>query len=263
MRGFERQTAPSAARAMPFAFLRPTLPLIAAALAACAGGPPVPDWQVKSVAHASRYTQAYLLGNERVARREFEQARQQAASTGQPEQVARVELTRCALQAASLDFAPCTGFEALREDAPPAEAAYADWLAGQASAAQAALLPAAYRAIAAANAAAPAAADAAAALKAIEDPASRLIAAGVLMRSQHASPAVAALAVETASAQGWRRPLLAWLGVQQRLAQQSGQAEEAARLRRRMDLAAPLPAAAPKGQGAPDAPGAASAVKPL
>ena len=263
MRGFERQTAPSAARAMPFAFLRPALPLIAAALAACAGGPPVPDWQVKSVAHASRYTQAYLLGNERVARREFEQARQQAASTGQPEQVARVELTRCALQTASLDFAPCTGFEALREDAPPAEAAYADWLAGQASAAQAALLPAAYRAIAAANAAAPAAADAAAALKAIEDPASRLIAAGVLMRSQHASPAVAALAVETASAQGWRRPLLAWLGVQQRLAQQSGQSEEAARLRRRMDLAAPLPAATPKGQDAPDAPGAASAAKPL
>ena len=68
---------------------------------------------------------------------------------------------------------------------------------------------------------------------------------------------------ETASAQGWRRPLLAWLGVQQRLAQQNGQAEEAARLRRRMDLAAPLPAAAPKGQGAPDAPGAASAAKPL
>lgn len=249
---------------MPFVSFRPALPLIAAAaLAACAGGPPVPDWQVKSVAHASRYTQAYLLGNERVARREFEQARQQAASTGQPEQVARVELTRCALQAASLDFAPCTGFEALREDAPPAEAAYADWLAGQASAAQAALLPAAYRAIAAANAAAPAAADATAALKAIEDPASRLIAAGVLMRSQRASPAVAALAVETASAQGWRRPLLAWLGVQQRLAQQNGQAEEAARLRRRMDLAAPLPAAAPKGQDAPDAPGAASAAKPL
>ena len=245
---------------MPFAFLRPALPLIAAALAACAGGPPVPDWQVKSVAHASRYTQAYLLGNERVARREFEQARQQAASTGQPEQVARVELTRCALQTASLDFAPCPGFEARREAAPPAEAAYADWLAGQASAAQAALLPAAYRAIAAANAAAPAAADAAAALKAIEDPASRLIAAGVLMRSQRASPAVAALAVETASAQGWRRPLLAWLSVQQRLAQQNGQAEEAARLRRRMDLAAPLPAAAPKGQ---DAPGAASAAKPL
>ena len=232
---------------MPFAFLRPALPLIAAALAACAGGPPVPDWQVKSVAHASRYTQAYLLGNERVARREFEQARQQAASTGQPEQVARVELTRCALQTASLDFAPCTGFEALREDAPPAEAAYADWLAGQASAAQAALLPAAYRAIAAANAAAPAAADAAAAL----------------MRSQRASPAVAALAVETASAQGWRRPLLAWLSVQQRLAQQNGQAEEAARLRRRMDLAAPLPTAAPKDQDAPDAPGAASAAKPL
>jgi len=74
---------------------------------------------------------------------------------------------------------------------------------------------------------------------AIDDPLARLIAAGVLLRQGRASPAVVAQAVDTASQQGWRRPLLAWLGVQQRLAQQAGRPEDAARLRRRMDLVAP------------------------
>jgi hypothetical protein len=75
-------------------------------------------------------------------------------------------------------------------------------------------------------------------VRAIEDPLSRLIAAGVLFRSGQASPQVLVLATETASAQGWRRPLLAWLGVQAARAEQAGAAEEAQRIRRRMALAA-------------------------
>jgi len=74
---------------------------------------------------------------------------------------------------------------------------------------------------------------------AIDEPLARLIAAGVLLRQGRASPALVARAVDTASEQGWRRPLLAWLGVQARLAEQAGQTEEAARIRRRMDLVGP------------------------
>jgi hypothetical protein len=58
----------------------------------------------------------------------------------------------------------------------------------------------------------------------------------VLFRAGRASPAVVRQAVDTASAQGWRRPLLAWLGVQAQLAEKGGDAEEAARLRRRIAL---------------------------
>jgi hypothetical protein len=43
-------------------------------------------------------------------------------------------------------------------------------------------------------------------------------------------------AIGTASSQGWRRPLLAWLGVQAQRAEQAGDAEEAARLRRRIAI---------------------------
>jgi hypothetical protein len=135
---------------------------------------------------------------------------------------------RCAGRVASLVFESCAGFEALRLDAPAAERAYADYLAGRLSPQDAARLPAAHRAVAASNADA--------ALSSIADPLSRLVAAGVLLQTGRASPAVQAIAVDTASAQGWRRPLLAWLHVQAERAQQGGNAEEAARLRRRMTL---------------------------
>lgn len=201
----------------------------AGALSACASGPKVPDWRISAVGHVQRFTEAWLSGDTRVAGREFDLARADTARTGRPELVARVELTRCAARVASLDFAPCTGFEPLRADAGEAERAYADYLAGQAVASQAALLPPLHQAVAAGSQA----------VAAIDEPLARLIAAGVLLRQGRASPALVAQAVGTASEQGWRRPLLAWLGVQARLAEQAGQTEEAARIHRRMDLVGP------------------------
>jgi hypothetical protein len=58
-----------------------------------------------------------------------------------------------------------------------------------------------------------------------------------VLRSGRADPGVLQLAVDTASAEGWRRPLLAWLGVQLKLAEQRGAGAEAESLRRRIALA--------------------------
>lgn len=201
-------------------------------MTACASGPEVPDWKINAIGHVERFTEAYLKGDERIEAREFALARAETARTGQPDQVARIELNRCAMRVASLVFEPCTGFEPLRTDAGAADRAYADYLDGRVlSAAEAALLPPHHRAVASGAAAA--------ALPPADDPLGRLVAAGVLLRRAQASPQVVAQAVDTASGQGWRRPLLAWLGVQARLAEQRGDAEEAARLRRRMDLVQP------------------------
>ena len=202
-------------------------------LAGCSSGPKVPDWKINAIGHVERFTEAYLKGDHRVEAREFELARAETARTGKPDQVARIELNRCATRVASLVFEPCAGFEPLRADAGDAERAYADYLDGRVlTAAQAALLPEHHRAVAAGAASA--------ALPPADDPLGRLIAAGVLLRRTQSSPAVVEQAVETASHQGWRRPLLAWLGVQARLAEQRGDAAEAARVRRRMDLVQPL-----------------------
>ena len=204
--------------------------VVMAALSACSSTPSPPDWQMNARGALDAFTNAYMTGNTRVEAAEFARARSALAATGQPELVARAELLRCAAQVASLVLQPCDGFEPLRQDAPAAERAYAAWLAGQAQPADAALLPAAQRAVLSGGAEA---------VKGIADPLSRLVAAGVLMRMGRATPEVLALAVDTASAQGWRRPLLAWLGVQARLAEQAGQTGEAARIRRRMDLVGP------------------------
>ena len=75
-----------------------------------------------------------------------------------------------------------------------------------------------------------------AALRATADPLSRLVGAALWLRAGRATPEVLAVAAETASAQGWRRPLLAWLRLQQQQAQQAGRADEAARLGRRIEL---------------------------
>ena len=72
------------------------------------------------------------------------------------------------------------------------------------------------------------------ALAAIADPWSRLVAAGVLLRTGRASPQTMELATETASTQGWRRPLLAWLLLQAQRAEQAGDTQAASKLRRRI-----------------------------
>lgn len=202
-------------------------------LAACASGPPVPDWQMNAKGSMDRAVAAYMAGDARVEMLEFGKARAEVASTGRIDLLARVELLRCAARVASLVVEPCAGFEKLREDAPAAERAYADYLAARAQPQDMALLSAPQRAVAAASTQPGAGA---VAVPAMPDPLSRLVAAGVLFQAGQAGPEVIALAVETASAQGWRRPLLAWLGVQALRAEQAGDAEAAARLRRRIAL---------------------------
>jgi hypothetical protein len=209
--------------------------LLLAGLAACASGPPPPDWQLNAKSALDRATTAYLLGDARIEADEFERARSQIARTGRADLLARAELMRCAARTASLVFEPCTGFEALRPDAAAPERAYAEHLAARGLPRDAiALLPPAQRSAATALAAGSEAP--LAGIQAIEDPLSRLIAIAVLFQAGQASPAMIGLAAETASAQGWRRPLLGWLKVQALRAEGAGDAGEAQRLQRRIEL---------------------------
>lgn len=212
--------------------------LLAAALAACASQPPPPDWQVNAQGALEHATRAYLEGNSKLESIEFDRARSEIARTGRPDLLARAELMRCAGHVASLVFEPCAGFEALRADAAAAERAYADYLAGRIGAHDAALLPAHHRALARPDATP--AADIAA-LQEMGEPLARLVGAAVLLQTGRASPAVIALAGDTASAQGWRRPLLAWLRVELARVEQAGASAEAARVRRRIALAQGAP----------------------
>lgn len=199
-------------------------------MTACASGPKPKDWQLEAKSATERSTAAYLEGNSRAEAVEFARVRAEISSTGRADLMARAELLRCAAHVASLVFETCQGFEKLRPDALPAERAYADYLQAKLLPQDAALLPEPQRA---------AFINGEAAIKSMTDPLSQLVAAGVAFQLGRASPALVQMAVDAASAQGWRRPLLAWLGVQLALAEKPGSGqtpEDAASLRRRIDL---------------------------
>ncbi len=204
---------------------------VALLLAACAGGPPVPDWQANAHAALSAYTAAYLTGRDRVARQELAIARREVARTADASQIARVELTACALHVASLQPSACPAFDALAADADPAARVYADYLAGRWEKLDARLLPPAHRDV-------PTSRDPEATLRAIEAPLARLVAAAVLLRAGRLSPSGIELAIDTASHQGWRRPLMAWLGFDRERCRTAGDTLCVAARERRITLIA-------------------------
>ena len=204
-----------------------------ASIAGCASHPPPPEWQLNAKTAGERALTAYLSGDARIEAQELQRARREIARTGRVDLLARIELAHCAAQVASLVFQPCAAFDAVRADAPAPERAYADYLAARVQAQHIGLLPEAQRGVAVGAAGDPANV---AALSAIADPLSRLVAAGVLFEANRADPQVIGIAIETASMQGWRRPLLAWLGVQLKRVELAGAGDEAQRLRRRIEL---------------------------
>jgi hypothetical protein len=200
-------------------------PALALALAACAGKPQPPAWEPEARGALDGFTVDWLRGDTAAADAEFARAHRETASTGRFDHVAQAELARCGVLAAALDF-DCPGFAALAADATPAQRAYAAYLDGRWQGLDTNLLPAQHRAVVASGS-----------LAGVADPLARLVAAGALFKAGRIGPADIGAAVETASGQGWRRPLLAWLGVQERRAQAAGDMAAAAQIRRRIGLA--------------------------
>ena len=180
--------------------------LAAFLVASCAGAPTPPDWQLSARGALAQYQRYYLSGETQLAEKEFASARVEIARTGRLDLLARAELFRCAVRIASLEFDECAGFEALRADAGAEEIAYAEYLAGRTTRA------------------------------ATEEPLSRLVASGLRLRNGTATPQDVGSAIDVASSQGWRRPLLAWLTVQAKRAEASGDQAALAHIRRRIEF---------------------------
>jgi len=188
------------------AAVRNLLLLAAIFISGCAGGPPPPAWQASAKYSLDAFQQAYLRGDTRVANLEFDRARAELAGTGNAALVARAELIRCAARSASLEFDDCPGFEKLRADAGAEEISFADYLAGRAD-----------RPVG-------------------EDVFSKLVSYGVRMKGNKITPTEISSAIDISSAQGWRRPLLAWLGVEEKRAEAAGNAAALEAIRRRIAL---------------------------
>jgi hypothetical protein len=188
----------------------------AACLVACAAQP-TPEWQVNAHGALQRATRAYLEGADRVADAEWRTAHNELTRTAQPSHVFHGALVRCAVEQSALQTHACTPAVADQQRAVATDAAYTRYLAAMATPADVPLLPIAHQAVASAllN-------GGSVDFSEIKDPLSRLVAVSVVLQKQGPHEALLQTAVDTASAQGWRKPLLVWLKLQAQHARQQG-----------------------------------------
>lgn len=206
--------------------------MLASLLGACGGGQTAPDWQFDAQTAAERYTRHYLAGDVKLAATSFAQARAAVAATGDVAAVAHIELVRCGLHTAALDFSLCSGYAKLAAiRTTPADSAYARFISGDWQGIETGLLPAQYAALVGAASQPQAAINRT--IAAIDDPVSRLIASGIMIKRGQFDAATLQAAVDTASMQGWRRPLLTYLGLQEK---QGGDAATLAAIAARIRL---------------------------
>jgi hypothetical protein len=207
---------------------------LAAMLAGCGGGEPGPAWRRDSATAAAQYYQAALSGQAVRADMARRRALSAAADAGRLGSLARLHLGRAAVQRALLLEPDFTAFDALAPRlGDPALGAYARLLRGRPGKDDPAHLPTSFRPLAHAlleGGDRPLAG----AVRAVEQPRRRLIAAAVAHRARPNERALATIAVRTASRQGWRAALLAWLPVQAELAAAAGDAKAAQRARERL-----------------------------
>ena len=212
-----------------------TLVLSTLLLAACTHQPPPPDWLLTARSAGEQHARFYLEGRDRLAQSQLQTARAAVSRTGNASAMARIELHACAARIASLQPPACPEFQPLADDAGQAENAYFRYLTGQLVEGDLALLPVAQQA----------AWRNPSSLSDITDPLSRLLAAAVLLHAGRLPPAASQIAIDTASQQGWRRPLAHWLQLEEERLNRAGDAAAAAAMaRQRARVLADLPESA-------------------
>ena len=214
----------------------PVLLMMVLLVSACGQSAVLPDWQENGYRHLENYKTYFLSGREDASEPHFLKAVREIAAGNDMNLLSLAYLTKFGLHTAALESFETTEFARLyRQDPLPANMAYCHFLKGNFSAVDPGLLPARYAdVLKAVSTKDPALA--VRAMTAIEDPLSRLIACGVWVRYLPYDEQILQIAVATASANGWKRPLWAYLDRLQNYYESNGDAVKAGRIRDRLLL---------------------------
>ena len=205
-------------------------------LAGC-GAKPAPVWIAAGHKQLETFKQDFLTGREpTITEFHFRKAVEEIKKGGDADLLGKAWLTRMALQVAvreELEVGEYLKTEAA--EAVPANRNFYRFLKGDAATVDVLLLPESYRPFWTAFRSGDAA-KAAVAITAIDDPLSRLIASGLAVRHGLETEVILRTAVETASQNGWKRALLAWLERLKSSHEAAGDAEKASAIRSRIDM---------------------------
>lgn len=192
-------------------------------LTACgSSGPPVPDWKSDSVDFIERYKKHALLGENTLAERYFQQALRATGGAGRVGETGRLWLVHCATRRATLLDDDCSEYVDLAKVETSAEdRAYYQFVMLNWRELDASKLPMQYAGLVKTDAV-----GTNALIAAIEDPLSRLLAASLVTLKGQADHDTLSLAMETASIQGWRQPLLTYLKLLEKRAIERGASDE-------------------------------------
>lgn len=219
-------------------FLRRWLPLATLAFffVACAGRV-IPDWTITGYNRLEDFKKAYLEGDLRIANLHFLKAVEEIKKSGDPDILAKAYLIRMGVESAALDEIKAEGF--LKADAVESNVenlSYYHLMTGRLEAVRVDALPPTYRELYRALGREGDRAGVGKAVGAIEDPISRLIACGIAVRAERADEEVLKIAVDTASQQGWKKALTAYMERLRDYYATRGMDERAVGIGKRLDL---------------------------
>lgn len=195
-----------------------------------------PTWKDEAARHLNAYKSHFLSGSNVTAELYFSKTQNDLSSGNDVSGLAMLYLTKYALHAASLESFETSVFAKLyRLEPNAAHMSYCHFLKGNFTAVDVRALPPRYAGVLKAALGK----DLSSVLReinAIDDPLSRLIACGVWVRYLPYDEAILQTSVATASANGWRRPLFAFLEKLQSYYLEHGDQNKAETIKLRLEI---------------------------
>jgi hypothetical protein len=179
-------------------------------IAGC-GSKPIPDWTNAAFNQLDDFRENYLAGKTQIAELHFNKAVDEIKKSGDLDILARAYLTKCAVQMAVLEKMDDRNY--LRIDAAqpvPQNRNFHKFLSGDTARVEEKLLPVQYQSFFMAYRSGRFA-DMSGAISKMEDPLSKLIAVGFLVKQDKCDEVCLKIAIDAAGRNGWKKALLVYL----------------------------------------------------
>ncbi len=202
----------------------------------CGGSKQIPDWINDSFNNLESFKENYVSGKDRIAEVQFKKAIDEIKKSGRLEILGKAYLTKYAVHIAVLESFDDTDYLTIDALQPVLKnRTFYNFLKGSFDRIDENLLPRQYGGVIKVfRNGKPG--DAVHEISRIEDPLSKLIAAGILIQKNAYDEEILKVAIDTASRRGWKKALIAYLEKLQLLYEKKKETEKAVNITQRIQL---------------------------